>query len=137
MAPKVDINHWSKATLFRLGEALRLLPGEIGLPQLLALVAIASEPGLSVGELADRLGLPQQTASRHVAVLSGRYQGMLSPFDIDNPRPLKTQSLIVQEVSESNPRRHALYISGEGRALLEAVASRLDPQADDDTKGRS
>ena len=55
--------------LVALANALRPLQADLSLSQLLALIAIAVEPGLSVNELADRLNIPQQTASRHVAGL--------------------------------------------------------------------
>jgi DNA-binding MarR family transcriptional regulator len=126
MADRADIHQKTQAKLAGLASALRLLQSEIGLPQLLALLAIAQEPGLSVGELADRLGLPQQTASRHVAILAGRYQGMFGPTEDENPARARLEPLIAQEISGSDPRRRALYISMQGRALLEDMVGRLD-----------
>jgi DNA-binding MarR family transcriptional regulator len=130
MADKATIDKNTQAKLAALADALRLLQAEIGLPQLLALLTIAGEPGLSVNELAERLGLPQQTASRHVAVLTGRYQGMFGPVDIENPGRSKLEPLITQEISQSDPRRRALFTTKQGRALLDAMAECLGSVAD-------
>jgi DNA-binding MarR family transcriptional regulator len=130
MAKKVTIDSKRRAKLAGLANALHLLPAEIGLPQLLALLAIAGEPGLSVNELADRLGMPQQTASRHVAVLAGRYQGMFGAMASEDAGRSKLEPLITQEISQSDPRRRALIISTQGRVLLDAMADCLG-HADD------
>jgi DNA-binding MarR family transcriptional regulator len=125
MANKANIDSKTLAKLAGLASALHLLPAEIGLPQLLALLTIASEPGLSVNELADRLRMPQQTASRHVAVLAGRYQGMFGAMASEDAGRSKLEPLITQEISQSDPRRRALIISTQGRALLDAMADCL------------
>ena len=70
------IDEPTRTKLAGLADALHGVRAELGLPQLLALLTIANEPGLSVNELAERLALPQQTTSRHVAALSWRYQGI-------------------------------------------------------------
>ena len=105
-------------------EALEPLQGDLGMPQLLALAQIAMQPGLSVNELAERLGCPQQTASRYVAALLGRYQ---SPPDANGTGPGRTKldPLITQEISQSDPRSRALYVSKQGVALLERMLSKL------------
>ncbi len=99
--------------------SLALAPWQtvLSLPHLLALTAIARTPGLSVNELAESLGLPQQTVSRHVAILLGRYQ--------TTPETPQTGviSFIRQEISASDPRRRALFLSDDGMALLKALAS--------------
>jgi DNA-binding MarR family transcriptional regulator len=87
----------------------------LNLPQVLALVAIARMPGLSVNELADSLGLPQQTVSRHVAILLGRYQTTSEAAGVT--------SFIRQEISASDPRRRALFLSDDGLALLKSLAA--------------
>ena len=79
MAEKATLNGETRNRLIGLAEALRPIQDELGLPQLLALLTIATEPGLSVNELAEHLELPQQTASRYVATLAGRYHGMFGP----------------------------------------------------------
>jgi DNA-binding MarR family transcriptional regulator len=118
------------AKLASLANALRPLQAELGLPQLLALLTIAGEPGLSVNELADRLGVPQQTASRHVGALAGRYQGVFESVVSETSGRSKLDPLISQEISQTDPRRRALFISKQGRALLNATAERLGPVSD-------
>jgi DNA-binding MarR family transcriptional regulator len=130
MTDKASLDEETAAKLAGLANALRPLQAELGLPQLLALLTIAGEPGLSVNGLADRLDLPQQTASRHVAALAGRYQGVFDPVDSENSGRSKLDPLISQEISESDPRRRALFISKQGRALLDGVAKRLGPVSD-------
>jgi DNA-binding MarR family transcriptional regulator len=124
MMDKANFEQETTAKLAGLANALRPLQPELGLPQLLALLVIAGEPGLSVSDLADRLGIPQQTASRHVAILAGRYQGAFGPTSENSGRS-KLDPLISQEISESDPRRRALFISKQGRSLLDGVAKRL------------
>lgn len=82
---------------------------ELSLPQLVALLTIAVEPGLSVNDLADRIGLPQQTASRYVAILLGRYE---------TPGQSPPHPLISQGVSEDDPRKRALFLTGLGENLV-------------------
>jgi DNA-binding MarR family transcriptional regulator len=110
--------------LVALANALRPLQADLSLSQLLALIAIAVEPGLSVNELADRLNIPQQTASRHVAGLLGRYQ--LASAEAADARS-KMDPLIKQEINSEDPRRRALFLSDDGQQLLEKFVSVLEP----------
>lgn len=87
---------------------------ELSLPQVLALIAVARHPGLSVNELAERLDQPQQTVSRHVSVLLGRYQTSES---------IVPRAFIRQEINASDPRSRALFLSEDGRALLKKLAA--------------
>ncbi len=102
--------------LIALSEGLSAWQNVLSLPQVLALITIARNPGLSVNELADNLGLPQQTVSRHVAILLGRYQTL-------ETMEAGTLPFIRQEISASDPRRRALFLSEEGLAMLKAIAS--------------
>jgi DNA-binding MarR family transcriptional regulator len=102
--------------LVRLAEirsALIGVQGNLSLAQLVALATIAIEPGLSVNELADRLKIPQQTASRHVAVLTGRYQSDLADAPLE--------ALIIQQINENDPRKRALYLTLEGLEFIAAL----------------
>jgi len=85
--------------------ALGVVGDELSLPVLRALLAIAIRPGLSVNELADDLGVPQQSASRYASILLGRYE---------SPVAKGTQSLITQEVNPNEPRKRALYLTATG-----------------------
>jgi len=103
--------------LQRLGNVLNAVPSHLALYQLRALVAIGLAPGISVNELSDELGVPQQTASRYVGGLLGRYGDVLSAGD--------ATPLIEQTVSASDPRRRALYLSRDGDLLLRHITSLL------------
>lgn len=98
-----------EAALAKRAESLRtaLSPWNsgLGLLPLLALLTIACRPGLSVNELAETLGVPQQSASRAVAILSGRY----AASDTDT-----NDEFIYQGINASEPRRRALYLSLQG-----------------------
>ncbi len=94
--------------------ALQKVSDELTLDQVTALLTIAVEPGLSVNDLAERLGIPQQTISRHVGVLLGRYQQDAQGADA---RPF-----VVQEINQSDPRRRALALSERGRELIAALS---------------
>lgn len=111
----------SRTKLEKLLKSLEPAQQELSLPQLLALGRIAVEPGLSVNELAERLNCPQQTASRHVAALLGRYQTL--PLDSEPQTRSALEALIVQEISQVDPRRRALFISQHGQALLQNMLS--------------
>ncbi|NSZ77040.1 winged helix-turn-helix transcriptional regulator [Agrobacterium tumefaciens] len=97
----------------RLQQILAAVPITLGLPQLQAMVAVAASPGLSVNELAERLNVPQQTASRYVAQLTGRYQEF---EEKDEPQPI-----VEQRVSLSDPRKRALYLTWYGRTAIEKL----------------
>ncbi len=94
---------------------LGAVPHGLGLGPLGALLAVASEPGLSVNDLADRLGVPQQTASRHVSQLMGRYQESAAE---EPPAPL-----LEQRVSVEDPRRRALFLTPDGFAAVEILVA--------------
>jgi DNA-binding MarR family transcriptional regulator len=106
-----------------LSEALFPWQTILNLSQVLALVAIARTPGLSVNELAVVLGLPQQTVSRHVAILLGRYQTTAETSQAG------VTTFIRQEISASDPRSRALFLSDDGLALLRLLTADA-PSAD-------
>jgi len=94
----------------------------LALPHLVCLIAIALEPGISVNELAERTGYPQQSVSRYVGVLLGRYQ--------DDEGGHAFFPLIEQLINKDDPRKRALQTTSEGEATVRRLAS-TDPK----TKG--
>ena len=110
----MQLNSQEAGRLDVLFEALRPWQGALSLSQALALIAIARHPGLSVNELAERLDQPQQTVSRHVSVLLGRYQ----TSETTEPRVF-----IRQEVSATDPRSRALFVAPEGETVLKALVA--------------
>jgi DNA-binding MarR family transcriptional regulator len=97
-------------------KVLQTIERDIGAPLLVALVSIAREPGLSISELADRIGAPQQTASRYAAILQGRYQQPPGSAEDFAAHPL-----IAFEVSNDDPRSRALYLTTKGKSLIDKV----------------
>jgi DNA-binding MarR family transcriptional regulator len=120
MAETSGLPHKAKL-LSQFREALKPVAVEgLSLEVLTALLTIALEPGLSVNELADRLNVPQQTASRHAAVLLGRYQDVHAT---DGQRP--KWPLVVQEVHANDPRRRAMFLTERGNEFVETLLSQL------------
>lgn len=101
----------------RLRGALMILQHSLSLPHLLVLLTIRLRQGLSVNELAECLNIPQQSASRHVALLTGRYQ-----TEVSSPFP---EPLISQRINETDPRKRALYLSDAGESLIERLMDLL------------
>lgn len=114
----------------RLKHLIEVLRGteHLGLPALICLLTIGLEDGLSVTELAERTGAPQQSVSRYVAMLLGRYQSeALTTFE----------PLIDQRISLNDPRKRALHLTREGRHLVEELLSltRADKRAEAHVSG--
>lgn len=97
----------------RLKAVFAAIPLGMGLGQLGALLAVASEEGLSVNDLADRIGAPQQTASRYAAQLMGRYQ------EAGDDKP--AIPLVEQRVSLDDPRKRALFLTADGAAVVRVI----------------
>lgn len=94
---------------------LERIEDDLGLPLTRVLFGVFLKPGMSVNELADSLRVPQQTASRYVAVLQGRYEASSSsPVSPSSP-------LLALEVSQSDPRRRALFLTLEGKKRVEKL----------------
>jgi len=81
-----------------------------------ALLTLAIEPGLSVNELADRTKTTQQSTSRYVSILMGRY-------DTDLFTSTSMQPLVAQEINAEDPRKRALFLTEAG---WQFVASLFD-----------
>jgi DNA-binding MarR family transcriptional regulator len=109
-----------KERLLYLAAVLGRASPDLSLPQLVTVLTIALEPGLSVNDLAERLKIPQQSASRHVSVLLGRYQ--LAAEDATRP------PLIEQTINPRDPRKRALYLTARGRDEVAALAADLRAQ---------
>lgn len=103
-------------SLETLRSAITEVGDDLSLSQLVAFLTIAIEPGLSVNELADRIGLPQQSASRHASVLLGRYQSISGEPRIP---------LILQGISGVDSRKRALFLTEHGELLAKRIAAIL------------
>jgi len=100
--------------------ALQSIEHDLSLPLMLTIVAIAREPGLSINDLADRVGVPQQTASRYVSILQGRYQSASGSETKFARRPF-----VSWEVGSGDPRRRALFLTSSALAWLETLLSQI------------
>ena len=124
MAKPLEIEGKFKNKLTSLIKGLGPIQKELSLPQLLTLLQIAVNPGLSVNDLAEKLGVPQQTASRHVSGLLGRYQGAPAGSDLAERSTL--DPLIVQEINQNDPRSRALFVSEQGDVFLKKLVSQIE-----------
>src|SRR5476651_459933 len=105
-----------RAQLANLQSALLAAMDTLSLPQVVALLAVALEPGLSINDLADRTGLTQQSASRHASVLLGRQQNWLYT---KLPEPF-----MKQEINSDDPRKRALFLTSKGYDSISKMVQR-------------
>src|ERR1700741_1323289 len=98
---ELEFSDADKALLSAWLSALESIQDRMSLPQLTTLLTIALHPGLSVNEVAEKTSIPQQSASRYVAMLLGRYETLGAP----QPQ----WPLIDQTVNLEDPRRRALF----------------------------
>lgn len=100
--------------------ALRSIESELSLPLLLTLTAVARHPGISVNELAQQIDVPQQTASRYVSILQGRYQMLDSGENSFARNPYLSLT-----VSAVDPRRRAIFLTSRGKGRLAEIIQEL------------
>jgi DNA-binding MarR family transcriptional regulator len=110
-----------KTRLVSLRAVLAAAQTTLSLSQLPVLIAVALEPGLSVNDLAERVGAPQQTASRYASVLLGRYE--------DVSRAESVAALLKQDVSVKDPRSRALYLTDHGWQVIGKLLTALNTNA--------
>ena len=106
------------------------IDNDLTLPLALTLLHIARSPGISVGELAEIMDVPQQTASRYVGTLLGRYQ---APGN-DNS-DFANKSLIDLGISKEDPRRRTLILTPPGDRRLQSFLAIYRSQNDKKTSG--
>jgi DNA-binding MarR family transcriptional regulator len=95
---------------------LRSLQPDLNLSLAVTLLAVAREPGLSVNELAERVVAPQQTVSRYVAILQGRYE-------LPGNESFARHPLLALEVSAQDPRRRAVFLTPHGTKRVTQILS--------------
>jgi DNA-binding MarR family transcriptional regulator len=108
------------ARLAALCAALKKIQNDLSLAEFVALLAVGVEPGLSVNELSERIGAPQQSTSRYVSVLTGRYP---NPSPSTDRRPFITQG-----VKQNDPRSRSLHLADRGQEVVNDIlqAASLD-----------
>ncbi|WP_207455845.1 MarR family transcriptional regulator [Azospirillum sp. SYSU D00513] len=109
------------ATLVHVLEAFRRLDPDLPIQYALSFMTIARNEGLSIGELAERLGIAQSSASRNVAALSRWHS-----FG-------KAGLGLVQAVEDPRERRRKVVtLTDTGRAFLDELRAIVNPP---DTRG--
>lgn len=91
----------------------------LGLPPLICLLTIAREEGLSVTELAEKTASPQQSVSRYVSLLLGRYQV--------ETMPSPPAALVEQRINPVDPRKRALFLTDDGREVISGLVAISHP----------
>lgn len=80
------------------------------------LFLLYESPGVSVNDVSELLEMPQQSASRIISQLSGRYE--ISP----GRQPVE---LVRHEVGREDTRKRALYLTTAGNALVTKITASL------------
>jgi DNA-binding MarR family transcriptional regulator len=102
-----------------LNEGLKKAEPELSIPLLRTLLAVAVNENLSVNELADHIEVPQQTASRYVAILQGRYQTS------EAGASLARAPLLTHRASSTDLRRYELVLTPKGGARVQAILATI------------
>jgi len=89
----------------------------LGLGPLVCLLVVAAEEGLSISELADQLKWPQQSVSRYISILLGRYESVLTSTEFE--------PLIEQRINAQDPRKRSLYLSAAGTSFVMGLMERF------------
>jgi len=109
----------SKSRYLSLDAGLKLAEPDLSIPLLRTLIAVSMNPHLSVTELAELIKVPQQTASRYVALLQGRYQSS------ESSSSFARDPLLTTKPSLSDLRRYELVLTPRGTARLDAILSQV------------
>jgi DNA-binding MarR family transcriptional regulator len=112
-----------KNKLERIFLGLKSIGPDLSLPLLLTILVVARRPGLSINDLADELDVPQQTASRYVSVLQGRYQ---LPGRSENA--FAKRPFLALGISTDDSRSRALHLTDEGTAEVRRLQNQLAPK---------
>lgn len=96
------------ATVARVLEAFRTLDPDLPIQYALSFLTIAQNEGMSVGELAERLGIAQSSASRNVAALSRWHSFGKEGLD-----------LVQAQEDPRERRRKVVTLTDRGRAFLD------------------
>jgi DNA-binding MarR family transcriptional regulator len=105
----------NKGRLEALEAGLKAAGPDLSIPLLRTLIAVYLNPNLSVNELADLIDIPQQTASRYVAILQGRYR------NLESSSALARSPLLSQRASTADLRRYELALTSRGVAKLSSI----------------
>jgi DNA-binding MarR family transcriptional regulator len=116
------------ATVIRILGAFRQLDPDMPIQYALSFLTIAEHEGLSMGDLAQRLGIAQSSASRNIAALSKWHSFGKEGHD-----------LVAAEEDPRERRRKIVRLTPKGRRLVAALETILAggaPVTLDDEAGR-
>ena len=98
------------ATVIHVLEAFRKLDPDLPIQYALSFMTVAQNEGISIGELADRLGIAQSSASRNVAALSRWHSFGKAGLD-----------LVQAQEDPRERRRKIVSLTPNGRAFLDEL----------------
>ena len=123
------VRHDEVATVVHVLEAFRTLDPDLPIQYALSFMTIARNEGISIGELAERLGIAQSSASRNVAALSRWHSFGKAGLDL------------VQAQEDPRERRRKIgTLTDKGRAFLEelrAIVGNADMTQTDTRRAKS
>ncbi|MCA0318125.1 MAG: winged helix-turn-helix domain-containing protein [Proteobacteria bacterium] len=86
---------------------------------------VATNPGITVGQLAERARLPQSTVSRHLKALSSRKsiekRGKFIGIEWSIAAEFGGPEVIDEQIHPINPKQKALFVSENGQTLLSKI----------------
>ncbi|CAO3414644.1 winged helix-turn-helix transcriptional regulator [Azospirillum argentinense] len=103
-------------TVVHVLEAFRKLDPDLPIQYALSFMTIAQNEGISIGELAERLGIAQSSASRNVAALSRWHSFGKAGLD-----------LVQAQEDPRERRRKIVTLTDSGRAFLEELRAIVKP----------
>ena len=104
------VRHDEVATVVHVLEAFRTLDPDLPIQYALSFMTIARNEGISIGELAERLGIAQSSASRNVAALSRWHSFGKAGLD-----------LVQAQEDPRERRRKIVTLTDKGRAFLDEL----------------
>jgi Transcriptional regulators len=104
------------ATVVHVLEAFRTLDPDLPIQYALSFMTIAQSEGISIGELAERLGIAQSSASRNVAALSRWHSFGKAGLD-----------LVQAQEDPRERRRKIVTLTDKGRAFLDELRAIVNP----------
>jgi DNA-binding MarR family transcriptional regulator len=115
------------ATVVRVLEAFRRFDPDMPIQYALSFLTIAQHEGLSMGELAQRLGIAQSSASRNIAALSRWHSFGKAGHDLvealEDPRERR------RKIVSLTPRGHQLIEALRALVAGEVVDIEIEPDA--------
>ena len=102
-----------------LDAGLKVAEPDLSIPLLRTVIAVFLKTDMSVNDLADTIGVPQQSASRYVAILQGRYQTS------DGASSFTKAPLLMSKPSPTDSRRNELALTPHGEDRLNEILSQI------------